>query len=91
MIGLLCLLVMATATDSLTEEQNQDHPDSLQHQPPSNAEPTPDFELLMFLAEWGEFEGDEWLDPEVFAQDSTFNQQLDNQQKNTYEKDPDNH
>ncbi len=52
---------------------------------------TPDIELLMFLAEWDEQEGEDWLDPEVFSQNTEFNQQLDKLKATSNEKDSDNH
>ena len=51
----------------------------------------PDMELLLFLAEWDGVEEDQWVDPEVFAQDSQFNQQLDSNKAQGDEEDPDNH
>ncbi len=51
---------------------------------------TPDMELLLFLGSWDDSENDQWLDPEIFAEDTQFNQQLDNTKAPKNEKDPDN-
>ncbi len=70
-------------TDSImTTKQSTNH---------KSDEEQPDMELLLFLAEWDGVEKDEWVDPEVFAQDSQFNQQLDNNKAQGDEEDPDNH
>lgn len=55
----------------------------------------PDKELLLFLAEWDETVDGQWIEPTLFAEDSTLNQQMDqqnnNETKNTHENNPDHH
>ncbi|MGJ8662756.1 MAG: hypothetical protein ACSHWU_03850 [Marinicella sp.] len=49
----------------------------------------PDLELLMFLGAWDDDENDQWLDPEIFSEDSQINQQLDDDKVTNNEQDPD--
>lgn len=49
----------------------------------------PDLELLMFLGAWDDEENNQWLDPEIFSEDSQFNQQLDEHKATKNEQDPD--
>jgi len=55
----------------------------------------PDKELLLFLAEWDETVDGQWIEPTLFAEDSTLNQQMDqqnnNETKNAHENNPDHH
>jgi len=47
----------------------------------------PDKALLLFLAEWDETQDGQWLDPAVFADDSSFNQQLESPQATNQDDD----
>lgn len=85
---LLYSLLMADPTNVIQQPNNQDQATKQA----SEAElAQPDMELLLFLAEWDGVEKDQWVDPEIFAEDSQFNQQLDNNKAQSDEKDPDNH
>ncbi len=91
---LLYLLLMNEPTaDTVKQGGYQDEAPMTINQNNNQAtdEIQPDLELLLFLAEWDDVEKEEWVDPEIFAQDSQFNQQLDDNKAQSDEKDPDYH
>ncbi len=70
-----------TNAQEQTDEKSSEQPASQIHEP--------DMELLLFLAEWGNPDSDEWLDPETFSSENKITQQLDTQKAKNNETDPD--
>jgi len=62
--------------------------------PPTPAEaidePQPDMELLLFLAEWGDTEDEDWLDPTSLIEDNAMTRELDKENEHEEDK-PDHH
>ena len=52
-------------------------------------EPQPDMELLLFLAEWGDTEDEDWLDPTSLIEDNAMTRELDKEK--THEEDKPDH
>ena len=83
MIWCLWLLLNTGATDTPADQTATTAPLE------SVDEPQPDMELLLFLAEWGDAEDEEWLDPTSLIEDNAMTRELD--KENAHEEDKPDH
>ena len=83
------LTLMTQPTDAVNQQPVNTPANQASPMTPGLQELTPDLELLMFLAEWDDAANEQWIEPEVFAEDSEFNSQLDDEQD--HENNPDQH